>query len=311
MNPMMQMGGSPMPMQQGGMSSMMGGMGQGMPIPPPQPPTPEQMALLDKPSWEQVISLLHDNVHRSYRIDIETDSTIAGSLESDMHGLGEVMQAVSGFMQQAQPLIVSGMMPMEAAKAILMTITRRARMGNAVEDALDKMVQPKPQQPAPDPRIQVADMQLKADAQKFQAEQQAEQQKLAMQAQAEQQSKQFDMQLEQQRIDMEARAEQVRADNEIRIAQAEQAFQAQQDTQRQQLEAERDRMEMANTEQLERMKAAIAQRDAERDAQLQLIIAQMNNATKIEVAEIGKQGGLLGAEQTAAAEFAADDAGVD
>lgn len=301
MNLMMAMGGA-QPGQQG-VPPMMGA-----PMPPPQPPTPEQMALLDKPSWEQVMQLLKDNVHRSYRIDIETDSTIAGSLESDMAGLSQMMQAVSVFMRETMPLVQAGMLPVEAQKEMIMTITRRARMGIVVEDALDKMQAPQQKQ---DPSVQIAQAKAQADAQQAQMNASLEQQKMQMQAQIDERAKQVDLQIEQQRMAMEAQAEQQRQQNEMLVEQHRQEMQAREVAQQNQLEAQRAALQAQQDAALEQMRMASDERLASQDAKLQLILAQMNNATKIEVAEIGKEGGILAAEQTAAAKEAADDKGVD
>lgn len=293
MNPMMQGGTQP------GMMPPGPPQGMGMPPPPPpQQPTKEQMALLDKPSWEQVIGLLQDNVHRAYRIDIETDSTIAGSIESDMQGLSQIMGAVSQFMEQTQPLVQSGMLPIEAAKEILMTITRRARMGAAVEDALDKMTAPKAAQP--DPAIQIQTMKNQADAQKTQAllgaqqqadqiKQQHDEQLEMVKAQGAQAAEQARMQYEQQKLQIESQAEEQRSNNDMRIAQAEQSYQAQQDAQAQQLEAQREQQRQEADARFKQMEMSIQQQLASQKQQFELILAQMNNAAKIEVAEIAAQ----------------------
>jgi flagellar biosynthesis GTPase FlhF len=279
-----------------------------MPMQPPQPPTKEQMSLLDKPSWEEVMRLLRDKVHRGYRIDIETDSTIAGSLESDMEGLSQVLQGIGAFMREASPLVQSGALPLDAAKEIMMTITRRARMGMAVEDALDKMQPPKP---PPDPALQVAQAKAQAEAQKSQMEAQLEQQKMQVQAQMDERERQQNLQIEQQRMMMEAEFEKQRQQNEMAVEQHKQEVQARQIEHQNQLEAQRAMMQSENETRLEQFKIAHDERMKSAEQQLQLILAQMNNATKIEVAEIGKLGGLLDEQQTAAAERAADDAGVD
>jgi flagellar biosynthesis GTPase FlhF len=297
MNPMMAMGGA-----------QPGQPGLPLPSPPPQPPTPEQMALLDKPSWEQVMQLLKDNVHRSYRIDIETDSTIAGSIESDMAGLSQVMQGISVFMRETMPLVQAGMLPVEAQKEMLMTITRRARMGIVVEDALDKMQAPQQKQ---DPSVQIAQAKAQADAQQAQMDAALERQKMQMQAQIDERAKRVDLQIEQQRLAMEAQAEQQRQQNEMAVEAHKQEMQAQQVAHQNQLEAQREALRSQQEAQLEQMRIAMEERISARDKQIELILAQMNNATKIEVAEIGKEGGILAAEQTAAARDAADDRGVD
>jgi hypothetical protein len=261
---------------------------------PPQPPTPEQMEMLNKPSWEQVIGLLKDNAHRNFHIDIETDSTIAASIDSDMQGISEALKAIGATMQLLTPLVESEMMPVDAAKELMLSVTRRARMGLAVEDALEKMQPPQPHQ---DPALQVA--QLKA---------QADQQKSQLQAALDERSKQMDMQLEQQRMQMEAEFEQRRSENDMRVAQAEQAYQAQQDQLQQRMEHEREMQRQAFEQQAEQMRMMLEQRLAALEQQTTLSKAQMDNATKIEVAEIAAQTTLEAAQVSAAKQAESDNA---
>lgn len=274
---------------------MMGVM-QGAPaMPPPQPPTPEQMSMMSKPSWEQVMELLRDNAHRNFRIDIETDSTIASSLESDMTGLKEVLTGVSQFMQAAEPLMISGVLPMEAAKEIVMTITRRARMGMAVEDALDKMQAPQPQA---DPEAgkaqaeqQKMQMQASLDQQAAQQKSQHDQQMLAM----EQQAAQYQANLEQQNIKYQANLD-------AQVEQSKQQAQAAQNAHQNALESQREQQRMQNEQMLEQMRADREADKEERDRQFELLITQMNNANKIEVAEVSKDTQLELAQMQAANE---------
>lgn len=252
----------------------------------PQPPSKQQMDMLQKPSWEQVIGLMRDNAHRNYHIDIETDSTIAASIDSDMQSMSETLKAVGATMQLLTPLVQAGMMPVAAAKELMLSVTRRARMGLAMEDALEKMQPPQPHQ---DPALQVAQIKAQADAQKMQ-----------LQAQHDAQAKQMDLQLEQQRMQIEQQVEEQRAQNEMRIAQAEQAYQAQQDRLQQQMEHEREMQRQAFEQQFEQMRAAMEERMAMLEQQTTLSKAQMDNATKIEVAEIAAQTTLDAAQMSAA-----------
>jgi hypothetical protein len=260
----------------------------------PRPPTPEQMDMLKKPSWEQVIVLLKDNAHRNFHIDIETDSTIAASIDSDMQGMSETLKAVGATMQLLTPLVQSGMLPVDAAKELMLSVTRRARMGLAMEDALEKMQPPQPHQ---DPALQVA--QIKA---------QADQQKAQQQAQQDAQSKQMDLMLEQKRMEMEAQFERQRSENDMRVAQAEQAYQAQQDQLQQQLEHQREQQRQAYEQQTEQMRLIFEQRLAALEQQTTLNKAQMDNATKIEVAEIAAQTTLDAAQMSAAKQAETDNA---
>jgi hypothetical protein len=115
----------------------------GMP-PPPQMP-PEMLEMMSKPSMEEVFGFLRDNAHRQFRIDIETDSTIAEIVQQDQAGMTELLTGLVGFMQGVAPAVQSGMLPVPAAKALLMTAVRRFRMGSEVEDELDKIPDEPPQ----------------------------------------------------------------------------------------------------------------------------------------------------------------------
>lgn len=126
------------------------------PPPPAQPPFDPQ--LLQVPTWEDCIGLMHSPSMRQFRIDVETDSTISGTIQADMAGLSEVLQAISGALTAFGPLVANGSMPADAAKQLIMQIIRRSRMGSAVEDAFDKMKAPPP---PPDPNQAKADAAVK------------------------------------------------------------------------------------------------------------------------------------------------------
>lgn len=182
----------------------------GMPPPPPGPPI--DPAMLQMPTWEDIIGVMRSSKRQQYRIDVETDSTIAGTLSSDMAGLSQVLQSISQTLTGLAPLVQDGALPVDAAKEIVMSVIRRARMGMAVEDAFDKMQAPKP---PPDPNagkaqaaisqvqekakadIQVAKIKAQLDAhvadveQKAQAQQNAQEQ--ALEAQRSNNDQHFEM----------------------------------------------------------------------------------------------------------------------
>jgi hypothetical protein len=266
----------------------------------PQEPAQDQMALLDKPSWEQVEALLKDNAHRNFRIDIETDSTIASSLDADMAGLTEVLGGIAKFIEGAEPLVQSGMLPIEAAKEIVMTITRRARMGMAVEDALDKMRAPAP---ATDPNADKA----QAEQAKIQAQSQSDQMNMKMQAQIDAQAEAGRQQFEQQKLAMEAQARQHQADLDAQVENNKQQAQAMQNAHQNQLEAEREQQRAHNEAVLGQMKIASDDAREESRQQFALLIAELNNANKIEVAEV-TAGNELDLAQMQAANEASENA---
>jgi DNA polymerase III gamma/tau subunit len=236
---------------------------------PAQPPDQDQMALIDKPSWEQVYALLKDNAHRNFRIDIETDSTIAGSLESDMQGLQQVLTGVSQFLEASAPMVQAGYLPLDAAKEIVMTITRRSRMGMAVEDALDKMKAPPP---APDDgKMQIAHAKLAADQQNAQFEAQMQQQQAQQQMQSDAMKAQAAHAKEQAQMQADQAVEAARAQADMAIEKNRADMQAQLD----QLTAQKDAMMHQSKMDSE-----------EKDRQFDKWKAELESNTRIAVAEI-------------------------
>lgn len=128
-------------------------MAQGLPAPPPQAPQldPKLQETANAVSWDEIIEVLRSDKQRCYKIDVETDSTIAETLETDMEGLQQVLTALVTFISQAIPLVQMGMLTMDGLKSVALQIVRRARMGSAVEDAIEGMQAPPPQQPQAPP----------------------------------------------------------------------------------------------------------------------------------------------------------------
>lgn len=190
----------------------------------PGPPPPELQEVLSKPAFEEVIQLMRSDALRSFRIDIETDSTIAASMEGEMSGLTEVLTGIMQFADGVMPAIQSGMFPVEAAKEIIMTICRRSRMGNAVEDALEKI-----QAPQGDPAAKAEEAKVQAEQQKQEADMQAAQMKAQFEQQLEQQRMQAEQQREQARLQMEERLAMLEMQQEARLEQLRAQAQAQTD----------------------------------------------------------------------------------
>src|SRR5690606_8697789 len=102
-----------------------------------QPEPPELQQALEMPSWDEVMQMLQSDAMRAYRIDIETDSTVAETLNQDMQGMSELLTALGQLIAGAAPGVQSGIIPVEAVKEIALAIVRRARLGSAVEDAIE------------------------------------------------------------------------------------------------------------------------------------------------------------------------------
>lgn len=206
-------------------------MGTGSGAPPAASPSMDP-ALLQVPTWEDILGLMRSDKRRQFKIDVETDSTIAGTLSSDMAGLSQVLTAISQAMTELAPMVQQGVLPVDAAKEIIMTVIRRARMGLAVEDAFDKLQAPKQQQ---DPEAAKA----QADVEKTQAKAQADVEKTQAKAQA------------------DTQVAQIKADLEERVNQAEQRAQAQQNAQEQAIEEHREQQKALRDEFQIKLDAAV------------------------------------------------------
>ncbi|HJY38010.1 MAG TPA: hypothetical protein VJ299_11110 [Steroidobacteraceae bacterium] len=112
-----------------------------------QPPPPEVEQILGSPTWEEVVQVLRSDDMRCYRVDVETDSTVAETLNRDMTGLGELLAALSGWIQGAFTAVQQGAMTVDTMKQIALAVIRRARLGSAVEDAFEQLQAPPPAAP--------------------------------------------------------------------------------------------------------------------------------------------------------------------
>jgi len=131
----------------------------------PQSPTVMQaMQVAQQPSWGEILDILKDNYSRSYRLDIETNSTIDVEATEDKQLVGEFMNAMAQFMNGIAPMIQEGVMPFNAAKSMMLAIVKRYRFGRDVEDELNQMQEPQKKQ---DPEQQKAMQKFQQEQQKF------------------------------------------------------------------------------------------------------------------------------------------------
>lgn len=179
-------------------------------VPPEKAQQLQQM--LSMPSWEDIMGVLKNDMEREYRIDIETDSTVAESLQQDMEGLKEVLTAVVELWNGVAPAVQAGAVSMDAVKALTMVVVRRARMGLEVEDALESgMQQPKPES---DPKAEAAKAKAEQDAQIAQRQQAHEEQIAQREAAMEQQRLAQEQAAEERRLQQEAYFEERRLEME-------------------------------------------------------------------------------------------------
>lgn len=232
-----------------------------------QPPTPELQKMMQTPIWDGVLKLLKDDMQRSFHIDIETNSTIDVEATEDQKNISEIMNAMAQFMNGIGPMVEKGAMPFGAAQAMLLTVVRRFRFGNEVEDQIKQMKEPKKDNP---------------EAQK--AQQEAAQMKAQMQAdmqEAQMKSQQEKIQLQ---ADMQVKMAELKAEMQVESAK----LQAQKEIEMMKLRADMaaDAAKLQNQRSVEQMKANI-QRDtdlkrAEIEKQKAIEVAIINSSAKME-----------------------------
>jgi hypothetical protein len=153
----------------------------------------------------QTRQMLQDDLQRQYRIDIETDSTIAPDEEAEQQNMAQALEAVTSFITAMGPLIQQGL-PIQLALSLLKTYLRKFNWGQEIENMLDEL-QRNPPAPKPDPEAQKAQMEMQQKQQQAQLDAQQQQQEMAMKMQ--------ELQLKVKEMEMKLQFEQAQAQQEL------------------------------------------------------------------------------------------------
>jgi hypothetical protein len=229
-----------------------------------QPLDPQTQAAMRQPKWADVLGMLRDDTQRAYRVDIETNSTIAPEASEDQQQITEMMTAMGQFLNGVAPLVAKGVMPFQIAQSMLLAISRRFQFGTEVEGFIQQMAEPPKEDPAKN-----------AEAMKQQAEMQLEQARLQFETQkvqAEfQQTTQVELGKHQREVEA-AKQSQMLAMETLRL---------QHEHEMHKLEAERrlKLSELQSDKMIEEMKARMQQ-------ETELQKASMQMQTQLEVARI-------------------------
>lgn len=211
----------------------------------------------------EMLEVLRRDLPRGIRIDIETDSTIAADQAKDRKDVAEVMEAVGGFVTNFAPAVQGGAVSMEAAKKVLLSIVRKARLGREVEDAIEQDAE-KPQQQQPNPEQMKVEAEIQARQAELQLKQQESQANLAIKQQESQnnlQSKQSEMQMKAEEMAVKMQLERERIAGELQLKREQML-----------LEMELKKQEMGMRMEIERERSAresvLSAKKAESDAQI-------------------------------------------
>jgi hypothetical protein len=185
-------------------------------------------------AWPQVLQVFRSEA-RSYRVDIETDSTIRADMTRNqdqmnnfLAGTGQFASAMAGVIQI--PSIGQAAVPVMVE--VYTAFARKFKLGKQAEDALDKLSQmaqqmsEQPQQEQPDPEAEKIKMEMEASKQKNELDMQTMTAKTQMEGQALQMKAAHDermMQLAEQKAQMEIELKQF----ELQMKREEMALKAQ------------------------------------------------------------------------------------
>ena len=231
-----------------------------------QPLDPSVQQGLSAPQWAQVLTLLQDDSLRAYRVDIETNSTLEPEAAEDHKEITALMTAMGQYLNGVGPLVAKGVMPFQAAQSMLLAIARRFRFGTEVEEEIQQMKAPPPEddgQAGESAKLQAEQQRAQADLQAKVQESAAERQQQAM---IETAKHQREVEAEQHKIQME----QMRLAHETTIKQ----------------------MEVEAAARLEKQKS-------QWDYNTQIAIARLEAQTQIAVAEIAAQATKASSARTA------------
>lgn len=209
----------------------------------------------------------------AFRVEVSSDSMVQMDEQQEKGERLEFISAFTGFLEKVIPAVKETPQLAPLAVSIMKFGVSGFKVGKTMEGMIDQMLdqmtkqaaQPQPEKPDP-------------EMAKVQAQSQAKQAEMQQKAQLDQQHLQAEAQLELSRQQSQAKEEEYRNHLEGQRAAQQQQFD-------QQLEAQR----VASDKALE-----------ETRGQIQLLITAMNNANKLEVAEIASQTTLDAAQVSAA-----------
>jgi hypothetical protein len=136
---------------------------------------------------DDMMKIMRSDKLRSYRIDIETDSTVFEDAEAEKQAVTEMLKASSEFVVAWVPVIQAQPAMLDLAFEMLSFALRHFKTGRALEEIVEqtrlKLEQAGQQPKQPDPKVQVEQAKAQALQQKAQLDAQAQQQKMEAEGQ--------------------------------------------------------------------------------------------------------------------------------
>lgn len=190
--------------------------------------TPQEIK--EKPTWDDVMSVLRSDKLRGYRVDIETDSTVEPDATEEKQASIEFMSGATQFFQGAGPIIQAAPETTGMFLAMFKSAAKRFKPGRELEDKIDEAadalearakqaLQQAQQGPPPDPKAEEAKMKMQLEMKRLELETE----KTRMQMQLQQQQAQADIQHKQAEMqaDIAVRRETAQTDAQIEMEKAQ------------------------------------------------------------------------------------------
>jgi hypothetical protein len=252
----------------------------------------KQIQPADQQFIEPALELLQDQLHRQFRIEVETDSMAFQDEQQEKSDRVEFLQATAQFITQITEAAEKSPQLIPIGVELLKFGIGGFRVGKTMEGVIEQAAEQLQQQakqdaqnPKPDPEMA-----------KVQAQQQGDQAKLQFQAQSDQAKLQYQQQADQARAQVDMHVAQVKAEADMQLERERMAMQAQKDEADRQAQERIEAFKLQAQQELEAAKMEFERWKVQFDAQ-----------TKIDVAEISAKATLDAAQMTAAKQASSEN----
>lgn len=118
-----------------------------------QPVPEERRQVAQAPTWDDVKAVMASDALRSFKVDIETDSTIEGDIGRAQQNMAGFVEGLGAFASAIGPSVQAGVMPLDIVADLFTGFARNFKLGRQAEDALERLGQlsRQPQEQGPDP----------------------------------------------------------------------------------------------------------------------------------------------------------------
>jgi len=179
-----------------------------------QPIMQQAEATLAAPSWEDIEAVIKSDKLRSYRVDIETDSTIAANQQAEMQELSESVTALGNLIKSLGEGVAGGILTGNGAKRLVEVVVRKLPLQNKMLPIIEEETEDPAQKQISQMQQQMQEMKAQLDSK--QQEMQLRQQELQMEGQRAQAESQVDM------AEVQLKAEELRQRPQIEMIKAQQ-----------------------------------------------------------------------------------------